>query len=130
MSEAMTTAEVRSLRANDGGVFMSGVKLAADVVQGAVTGSFDVARAVRGEAFRLTNGLIDWTESVPTSAFKVAREIVTRLDDASRGTVDGMESVSLAVTGLLRVSGEAAGEMISRTTASIVGKKDGSHKAA
>ncbi len=130
MSDAMSKAEVRSLRTSDDGVFMMGVNLGAEVVQGAVTGTFGVAKAARGEAFRLTNGWIEWAESVQTSTFKVIREVVTRLDEATRGTVDGIESVSLAFTGLARVSGEAAGEMISRTAASIIGKKHASQKAA
>ncbi len=130
MSDVMSKAEVRSLRTSDDGVFMSGVNLGADVVQGAVTGTFAVAKAIRVEAFQLTNGWIEWAESVQTSAFKVMHEFVTRLDDVTRGTVDGIESLSLAFTGLLRVSGETAGEMISRTTASIIGKKHASQKAA
>ena len=130
MSDVLSKAEARSLRASDDGLFMSGVNLGADVVQGAVTGTFGVAKAIRSEAFRLTNSWIEWAESVQTSTFKVMREIVTRLDDGTRGTVDGIESVSMGFTGLVRMSGEAAGEMISRTTASIIGKKHASQKAA
>jgi hypothetical protein len=130
MSNAISAADVRPLRTGDGGMVIQGVDAGANVVQGAVTGTFGVAKAIRGEAFRLTNGLIDWAESVPASGFKIVRELVTRLDDVTRATVDGAESVSLAVTGLLRVSGEAAAEMISRTTATVAGKKDTPHHAA
>jgi len=130
MTNAISAADVRSLRTGEGGVVIQGVGVGADVVQGAVTGTFGVAKAIRGEAFRLTNGLVDFAESVPTSGFKIVRELVTRLDDVSRAAVDGVESVSLAVTGLLRVSGEAAADMIARTSATLAGKKDASHHAA
>ena len=129
MSDTMT-AEVRPLRTSDDGVFMAGVNLGTDALHGTVSGVIETAKTIRGEAFRLTNGGIEWAESVQAALFKVVRVAVNRADDVTRGGLDGIESVSSALTRLVRGSGEAAGDVIARTAASIVGKKDLAQKAA
>jgi hypothetical protein len=130
MSDAMTAAEVRPLRASDDGVFMASVNLGTDALHGTVSGVLEVAKTVRGETFRLTNSAIEWVESVQGALFRVVRVAVNRADEVTRGGLDGVESVSSAFTHLVRGSGEAAGEVIARTAASIVGKKDAAQKAA
>ncbi len=130
MSDTTQEAEVRTLRIAEAGVLMTVVTSGADLTDKAVGGTFDVARTVRAELFRATSAGIDWVEGTQQSSFRIVREAVMRVDKLSQGMVEGLEAVAMAVSRAIRGSGEAAGEMVSRTAESLVGKKASSSKAA
>ena len=84
----------------------------------------DAARAIRDELFRATYTGVDWVEGINQSSFKVVREMVLRVDKLSQEAVDGLDSVTGAVSKVIRGSGEAASEMVSRTASSLAGAKE------
>lgn len=109
---------------------MTMVTSSANLTEKAIGGSFDVMKAVRGELFRASNAGIDWIEGLQQSSFRVAREVVLRVDKLSQEMVEGLESVAMSCSRAIRGSGEAASEMVSRTAESLVGKRASSAKAA
>ncbi len=130
MDESTMDAEVRTLRIAEAGVLMTMVTSSANLTEKAIGASFDVLKSLRGELFRATNAGIDWIEGMQQSSFRVAREVVIRVDKLSQETVEGLESVAMSVSRAIRGSGEAASEMVSRTAESLVGKRASSAKAA
>ncbi len=90
---------------------------------------FDVLKSLRVEFFRATNAGVDWIEGTQQSSFRVAREVVLRVDKLSQEALEGLESVAMSVSRAIRRSGEAASEMVSRTTESLVGKRTSSKTA-
>jgi hypothetical protein len=130
MSDSISQADVRTLKIAEEGVLMSVVKVGADLTERSVGGTFGVARAVQNELLRMTNGGIEWVESAQGSAFKIVREIIQRADGLTLGAIDGLEGITLAVARTIRGSGEAAGEAVSRTAETLVGKRAASSKAA
>jgi phage-related protein len=123
MTDPMMQSAVRPLNKDESGVLMTVVTVAGDITEQGLKGSFGVARALRSELFRATQGAVDWVESVQQVPFKVVREAIQRADKLSSDAVDGVESVTMAVTSAVRGSGEAAGEMVSRTADALVGVK-------
>ncbi len=122
--------EVRPLKAAEGGVFMTTVTWGANLAEKGMAGPLGVGRTIRDELFRATYAGVDWVEGTNQSAFKVARELIQRMDKLSVEALQGAESLASAVSRAIRGSGEAAGEMVSKTAASLVGTKESSTKAA
>ena len=130
MSESESQAEVRTLRITEAGVVMAVVTSGSNLTEKAIGGGLHVVKTVRGELFRATSAGIDWIETVQHSAFKVVREAVLRADGLSQEAVGGVESVAMAITRTIRGSGEAVGDVVSRTAESLVGKSAAVSKAA
>ncbi len=130
MSESISQAEVRTLRMPEAGVIMTVVTSGSNLTEKVILGGFGVVKMVRGELIRATGAGIDWIESIHHSAFKIIREAVLRVDGLSQEAVDGLESVSMAVMRTVRGSGEAVGEVVSRTAESLAGKGAVTPKAA
>ncbi len=122
--------EVRPLKSAEGSVLTTTVTWGANLAEKALASPAAVSRMVRDELFRATYAGIDWIEGINQSSFKVVREVIQRGDKLSQEAVDGLESVASAVARVIRGSGDAAGEMVSKTAASLVGTKEPSTKAA
>jgi len=117
---------------DEGGVFRTMVLSGANLTEKAMGVPVGVTRTVRDEVSRAVHAQVDWLEGVSQSSFKVMREMLQRIDNFSEEAVDGLESVTIAVSKVVRGSGEAASEMVSRTAASLTGTgaKESSQKAA
>jgi len=111
------------------GVLMTTVTWGSNLTEKAMGVPLGAARAVRDEVFRATFSGVDWLEGINQSTFKVVREVLKRVDKLSQEAVDGLDSVAGSVSKVVRGSGEAAGEMVSRTAASLAGTKEPPHKA-
>jgi hypothetical protein len=121
MTDAVGQSMTRSTKPGDAGVLMTVVSVASDLTEQGLKGSLGIVRTVRSEVFRATHGAVDWVESLQQVPFKVVRAAVETADKLSSDVIDGAESVAMSVTKVIRGSGQAAGEMVSRTTESIVG---------
>ncbi len=138
---------------NEAGVFMTMVSAGANLTEKAMGVPLGVARTIRDELFRATyagvdwveginqssfkvmGGGVNWVEGINQSSFKVVREMLQRIDKLSQEAVEGLESVTGAVSRVIRGSGEAASEMVaqtaeaaskmvSRTASSLAGTKE------
>ena len=130
MSESGSQVEVRTLRLAEEGVIVAMVTSGSNLTEKAVEGSFDVVKAARGELFRATVTGIDWIETLQHSVFKIVREAVLRGDGVSLEAVAGAEWVTMAILKAIRGSGEAVGDVVSRTAESLAGKRAASTQAA
>jgi hypothetical protein len=104
------------------GVLATMVGVGSDVVDSMWTGVFSVAKTARGEAFAATVTAVDWTEMLTRSAFKVVREGIARVDGSSRAVLDGFEAIVATLARAARASGESVSDVVSRTSASLVGE--------
>jgi hypothetical protein len=130
MSEPTSKAEVRPLTTVEGGVLhVTAVDWAANVLEKSLGIPLGAGRLIRDEVFRATYAGIEWVEAINQSSFKVAREVVKRSDKLSLEAIDGFELVLNALSRIVRGSGEAAGEMVAKTAASVIGKKEPAAKA-
>jgi hypothetical protein len=124
MSEPNVKAEVRPFTTKEGPVpNATVVGWAADLLQRSIALPVGVGRLIREEVIRAAYGAIDWLEGTSQSSFKVAREAVRQIDQLSREAVDGVEPIIDALAKSIRGSGEAAGEVVSRTAVSLMGAK-------
>ena len=134
------------------------VSSGANLTEKAMGVPLGVARTIHDELFRASNAGMDWVEGINQSwfkamgagvdwaaginqsSFKVVREMLQRIDKLSLEAVESLESVTGAVTRVIRGSGEAASEMVaqtaqaasavvSRTAASLTGAKEPSPRA-
>ncbi len=128
MAEAISVA--RPPR-KDEGVFMTALNVGADLAEQGLMGTLGIARTLRGEVFHATQGAVDWAQAVEQMPFKVVRDAVQRADKLTLAALDGAEAVALAFLRLVRGSGHAAGEIVTRTTESLVGatKQAATHAA-
>ncbi len=118
MAEAISVA--RPPRKEEG-VFMTMLNVGADLAEQGLMGSLGIARTLRGEVFHAALGAVEWVQAVEQLPFKVVRDSVQRADKLTLAGVDGAEAVALAFLRLVRGSGHAAGEIVTRTTESLVG---------
>ncbi|HTP28782.1 MAG TPA: hypothetical protein VMK12_24370 [Anaeromyxobacteraceae bacterium] len=112
------------------GVLMTTVVWGANLTEKAIGVPLGAVRAIRDEAFHATFAGVDFAEAVSLSSFKILRETLQRVDKLSQEMVDGLDLVAASVTRVIRGSGEAAGEMVLKTTASITGTRETTPKAA
>jgi len=119
------------LAKGEGGMFRTMVMSGTNLTEKAMGVPVGVSRIVRDEVSHTVNAQVDWLEGVSQSSFKVVREMLQRIDKLSEEAVDGLESLTIAVSKLIRGSGEAASEMVSRTAVSLTGTgtKESSPKA-
>jgi len=110
------------------GVLMTTVTFGANLTEKAMGVPLGAARAVRDEVFRATFAAVDWVEGVNQSSFKIVREMLKRVDALSKEAVDGLDAMAGSMARVVRGSGEAAGEMVSKTAASLTGTKEPSAK--
>ncbi len=103
-------------------VFMTAMTYGANLTEKAVGVPLVTARAIRDEFFRATFAYIDWLEGLNQSPFKVAREALKGVDKLSHEALDSLDAMAGSVVRVLRGSGEAAGEMVSKTAASLTEK--------
>jgi hypothetical protein len=122
MSESMT-AEVRPLSTAGSVTETPAVAWAANLAEKALGVPVFVVRISRDELFRAAYTGIDWLEGINQSSFKVARETVRQIDQLSRQAVGDVESLVGAFAKAIRGSGEAAGDMVSKTAVSLMGAK-------
>jgi hypothetical protein len=121
MTDAVAQSTMRSPKNGEAGVLLTVVSVASDLTEQGVKGSLGIVRTVRSEVFRATHGAVDWVESLQQVPFKVVRAAIETADKLSSDAIDGAESVAISLTKVLRGSGQAAGELVSRTSESIVG---------
>ncbi len=105
-------------------VLMTTVKHGANLTEHVMGVPLGAARVIRDEAFRVTFAGVDWIEAINQSSFKIVRETLKRLEKLSQVAVDGLDAMATSVSRVVRGSGEAAGEMVSRTAASITGTNE------
>lgn len=110
------------------GVLMTTVTFGANLTEKAMGVPLGAVRAVRDEVFRTTFAAVDWVEGVNQSSFKIVREMLKGIDGLSKEVVDGLNAMAGAMASVIRGSGEAAGEMVSKTAASLTGTKEPSAK--
>jgi hypothetical protein len=106
------------------GVLMTTMAWGANLTETAMAIPVGGARALRDEVFRATFAGVDWVEGMNQSAFKVLRETLKRVDKLSQEGVNGLDAVTGAIARVIRGSGEAAGEMVSRTAATLAGTNE------
>ncbi len=111
-------------------MFMTTMTWGANLTEKALGVPLGAVRTIREEMFRATFAGIDWMEGINHSYFKVVRETFKRMDHLSQEAVDGLDSVAGSFSRIVRGSGEAAGEMVSRTAASLAGMNETSPKQA
>lgn len=111
------------------GVVMTTVTWGTNMTEKAMALPLGTARTVRDEFFRATFAGVDWVEGLSQSYFKIVREMLQRVDKLSQETFDGLDSMAGSVSRVIRGSGEAAGEMVSKTAASLTGTNERSPKA-
>ncbi len=104
-------------------VFMTAMTYGANLTEKAVGVPLVTSRAIRDEVFRATFAYIDWLEGLNQAPFKVAREMLKGVDKLSQETLDSLNAMAGSVVRVLRGSGEAAGEMVSKTAASLTEKE-------
>ncbi len=107
---------------------MAAVTWSANLTEKAMGVPLGVARTIREEVFRAGYAGVDWVERLSHSSFKVVREALERTDKASRGAVEGLESVAGAILKVIRGSGETVGETGSSTAAPPPGTEETSPK--
>ena len=112
------------------GVLMATMTCGANLTEKAMAVPLGAARAIRDEVFRATSAGVDFVEGINQSSFKIVREMLKRVDRLSLEAVDGLDSVAASVSRVIRGSSEAAGEMVSRTAASLAGMNEPSPKTA
>jgi len=111
------------------GVFVAMVSSGTKLTERAMGIPLGVIRTVRDEAFRATYAGVDWIEGVNQSSFRVAREVLQRIDKLTQEAVTGLETVTGSLTNVIRGSGEAASEMIMESTVPLAGGKEPSKAA-
>ncbi|HTT72414.1 MAG TPA: hypothetical protein VMG32_14405 [Anaeromyxobacteraceae bacterium] len=99
------------------------VTTGANLTEQAMLSALGIVRVAHGEVFHIAHGALGWLESVQAAPFKVVREVVGRSEKLTLDALNGVENVALSLSRTLRESGEAAGEVVSRTTEALVGKK-------
>jgi hypothetical protein len=130
MSDPIGKAEVRPLTSVEGPVLQTTAVEWATSVMGKAAGiPLGAGRLVREEVFRATYAGIEWAEAINQSSFKIVRDVVKRSDKLSLEAIDGLEIVLNALTRIFRGSSEAAGEMVAKTAATFIGKKEPAAKA-
>ncbi|OFX23910.1 MAG: hypothetical protein A2V77_08895 [Anaeromyxobacter sp. RBG_16_69_14] len=98
----------------DQGVVKTTVTWAANLTEKAMGVPLGAARTIRDEAFRAASAGVDWAEGINQASFRVAREMLQRMDKLSRDAVDGLESAAGAASRSIRGSGE--GEAVAAGT--------------
>ena len=130
MADVVAQSTMRSPKDGGAGVLMTVVAVASDLTEQSLAGSLGIVRTLRGELFRAAHGAVDWVESLQQAPFKVVRAGLETADKLSSEAIGGVESIAMSVTRVIRGSGQAAGEMLSRTSESIVGASSRSAQAA
>ncbi len=107
----------------DQGVVKTTATWAANLTEKAMGVPLGAARTIRDEAFRAASAGVDWAEGINQASFRVAREMLQRMDKLSRDAVDGLESAASAASKAIRGSGEgeaAAGTKDSSQASQVV----------
>jgi hypothetical protein len=121
MADAISEANVRTLKTKEPGVLTTAMSLAPDLAENGLRAAFGITRSVHAELFRVTNGAVDWLQSVEQVPFKVTREVLQHAEKLTSGLVGGVEVVGTSVIRALRGSADAACETVSRTPEALVG---------
>lgn len=105
------------------------VEWTANVTEKVLAIPLGMARVARAEAFRAAYSGVDWLESLNQAQFKVARELVHRIELVTLDVMQGAESLASATTGRIRGAGEAAGAVVARTATALRRKEPASAPA-
>ena len=111
------------------GVVMTMVTSGANLTEKAMAVPLGTTKVIRDEVFGATFAGLDWVEGMNQSSFKIVREMLQRMNKLSQEAVAGLDAVAGSVARVVRGSSEAAGEMVSRTAASLTGMNEVSQKA-
>jgi hypothetical protein len=106
------------------GVLMTTMAWGANLTETAMAIPVGTARAIRDEIFRATYAGVDMVEGFNQSSFKVLREMIKRMDRFSQEGINGLDALAGSLARVIRGSGEAAGEMVSKTAASLAGSNE------
>jgi hypothetical protein len=123
-------AEMAVMATNGVGVFMTLISSGANLTEKAVAVPLGFIKTVRDEVFGTASASVDWVEGLSQSSFRIAREILNRVDHLSLAAVEGLDSVVDSFTRAVRESGVATGEMVSKTAASLAQASEPAPKQA
>jgi hypothetical protein len=104
---------------NESGVLPTLISSGANLTEKAMAVPLGLIKTVRDEVFSTASASVDWVEGMSQSSFRIAREILKRVDLLSLAAVEGLDSIAGSFTRAVRESGVATGEMVSKTAASF-----------